>query len=63
MGLEPYGEENPDFKIDAFLSTIGVYKRMCLDIIKVGIPTKILVISKKRMKNKYHDKIKQMLKR
>lgn len=62
-GYEPYGEYDPDDKIDAFLSVIGVYKRMCLDIIKVGIPTKILVVKKKRLKEKYHQKIKDTLKR
>ena len=62
-GLEPYAETDPDRKIDAFLSCIGVYKRMCLDIIKVGGLTKICVEKKRQLKEKYADRIKAELKK
>ena len=54
---------NPDRKIDAYLSTIGIYKRMSLDVAKVGGLSKILIEKKRMLKEKYHDKIKQQLKK
>ena len=39
----PYTESNPDHKIDACLSAIGMYKRMCMDILKVGGMNKIVI--------------------
>lgn len=59
----PYTEGNPDRKIDACLSCIGVYKRMCLDCLKVGMGCKILIEKKNQLKNKYHDRIKNELKK
>lgn len=60
---EPYAESDPDHKIDACLSCIGVYKRMCLDCLKVGIGNKILIEEKRHLKNKYQDRIKNELKK
>lgn len=62
-GLEPYTEFNPERKIDAFLSAFGVYKRMCLDIIKVGGLTKMVIEKKRLLKNQYGEKVKAELKK
>jgi len=51
--LAPYTDFDPDHKIQAYLSGIGIYKRMSLDIVKVGLLTKILVEKKRLLKNKY----------
>lgn len=59
--LAPYTAENPDIKIDAFLSEIGVYKRMTLDVIKCGMMNKIVIDKKRRLKAQYHDRIKTEL--
>lgn len=56
--LAAYAESNPDRKIDAYLSGIGVYKRMSLDCIKVGTLTKILIEKKRLLKEKYGQRIK-----
>lgn len=58
-----YTESNPDRKIQACLSCIGVYKRMCLDVCKVGMLTKILVEKKRLLKEQYGDRIKAELKK
>lgn len=62
-GYEAYTEFNPDRKIDAFLSTIGVYKRMCLDIIKVGGLSKILIEKKRLLRDKYLDRLEKEIKK
>lgn len=61
--LAAYTESDPDRKIEAALSCIGVYKRMCLDIIKVGGLTKMCVEKKRMLKEKYGQRIKDELKR
>lgn len=61
--LAPYGDFNPDRKIDACVSCIGVYKRMTLDFVKVGGLTKIVVEKKRLLKEKYGERIKQELKK
>ena len=58
-----YTESNPDRKIDAALSCFGVYKRMTLDIIKVGALTKLLIEKKRMMKSKYGQRVKDELKK
>ena len=58
-----YTEGNPDRKIQACLSCIGVYKRMCLDVCKVGMLTKILVEKKRLLKEQYGERIKAELKK
>lgn len=55
--LAPYTDFNPDRKIQAYLSGIGIYKRMSLDIVKVGLLTKILIEKKRLLKNKYAEQI------
>lgn len=59
----PYTDFNPDRPIDACISTIGMYKRMCLDTFKVGGLTKFLVEMKRIHKEKYLDRIKNELKK
>lgn len=61
--LASYAESNPDRKIDACLSCIGVYKRMTLDICKVGMMCKIVVEKKRLLKEKYGAAIKEELKK
>lgn len=61
--LAPYTENNPDRKIQACLSAIGVYKRMVLDALKVGIMNKIVIERKRQLRDKYADRIKQELKK
>lgn len=63
QGLEPYTDFNPERKIDTSLACVGVYKRMCLDFVKVGGMTKFLVEMKRIHKNKYGEKIKEELKK
>lgn len=58
-----YTDFNEEDKIDAYLSSIGIYKRMCLDIVKVGGIGKILVEDKRRQRNQYLDRIKKELKK
>ena len=62
-GLAPYTDFNPERKIDMALACVGMYKRMCLDIIKVGGITKYLIEMKRLHKNKYLDRIKNELKK
>lgn len=61
--LAPYSENNPDRHIDACLSAIGVYKRMCLDVIKVGGMNKIVIEKKRLLKEKYGQRVKDELKK
>ena len=61
-GQEAYTPDNPDAKIDAYLSSLSIYKRMSLDVVKVGGITKILVEKKRLLKDKYLDRIKKELK-
>ena len=56
--LAPYSAEHPDVKIDACLSAIGIYKRMTLDVVKVGLANKIVIERKRQLKEKYHARIK-----
>ena len=58
-----YTDFNPEQKIDAYLSAFGVYKRMCLDIVKVGGLTKLLVEKKRMMRDKYLSRIEAELKK
>lgn len=62
-GYEPYTDFNPERKIDMALATAGMYKRMCLDIVKVGGITKFLIEMKRLHKNKYAERIKAELKK
>ena len=62
-GLEPYGELDPDHKIDACVSSIGFYRRMCLDFAKVGGLCKMTIERKKRLKSEYLDKCREELKK
>lgn len=61
--LAPYTETNGERKIDACLSAIGVYKRMCLDVIKVGGMNKIVVEKKRMLREKYGQRVKDELKK
>ena len=61
--LAPYTDFNPERKIDYAMASIGLYKRMCLDVVKVGGITKFLVEMKWIHKNKYLDKIQAELKK
>lgn len=62
-GYEPYTDYNPDRKIDAMLSAIGMYKRMCLDFMKVGGLCKIVIEKKRQLRDQYLDKVKAELKK
>ena len=62
-GLEPYPINNPDHKIDAVLSAIGMYKRMCLDFFKVGALCKISIERKRQLSDKYLESFKEELKK
>lgn len=62
LGLEGWTESNPDRPIDSFIAQIGLYRRMTLDVVKVGFLTKILIEKKRIMKTKYHDRVKKELK-
>ena len=59
--LAPYSESEPDIKIDACLSAIGIYKRMCLDIIKVGCMNKVVIEKKRQLARKYLPLIEKEL--
>lgn len=60
--LAPYTKDDDHVdKIDACLSAIGIYKRMCLDIIKVGGMNKIVIEKKRQLANKYLPLIEQEL--
>ena len=59
--LAPYSEDNPNVKIDACLSAIGIYKRMCLDIIKVGCMNKVVIEKKRQLAQKYLPLIEKEL--
>ena len=59
--LAPYAESEPDIKIDACLSAIGIYKRMCLDIIKVGCMNKVVIEKKRQLARKYLPLIEKEL--
>jgi len=61
--LAAYSENNPDKKIDLYVSAFGAFKRMVADVEKVGILTKVLVEEKRRMKEQYGEKIKAELKK
>ena len=60
--LAPYTKDADHVdKIDACLSAIGIYKRMCLDIIKVGGMNKIVSEKKRQLANKYLPLIEKEL--
>lgn len=59
--LAPYSAEHPDVKIDACLSAIGIYKRMTLDVVKLGLANKIVIERKRQLKEKYQSRIKAEL--
>lgn len=59
----PYTEFNPARKVDIALACVGMYKRMCLDLIKVGGITKFLIEMKRLHKLKYAERIKAELKK
>lgn len=61
--LAGYTESNPDRKIDVGVASFGAFKRMVADVEKVGVLTKVLVETKRRMKNKYGERIKAELKK
>ena len=61
--LAPYSAENPNKPIDAFLSAIGIYKRMTVDILKSGMMTKCVIERKRQLKDKYHERVKAELKK
>lgn len=61
--LAGFTESNPDRKIDVYVSALGAFKRMVADVEKIGILTKVLVETKQRWKDKYHDRIKAELKK
>lgn len=61
--LAAFGEFNPDAKVDLYVSAMGAYKRMVADVEKIGVLTKVLVESKRLMKEKYHERIKAELKK
>lgn len=61
-GLEPYGND-PNHKIDACVSSIGFYRRMCLDFAKVGGLCKMSIERKKQLKRDYLEKCKAELKK
>lgn len=62
-GLEPFTKFNPTRKVDVTTSAIGIYKRMCLDIIKIGGIGKIMVSRKFQLRNKYLDRLKKEVKK
>ena len=59
----PYTESWPERKIDMAIASIGMYKRMCLDVVKVGGLTKLLIEVKRQHKNKYLDRIRAQRKK
>ena len=62
-GYEPYTEGNPDRPIDAVVSAIGMYKRMCLDFFKVGALCKVTIEKKRQLADAYLDRCKAELKK
>lgn len=63
QNLAGYTESNPDHKIDVCVASFGAFKRMVADVEKVGVLTKVLVETKRQMKDKYGDRIKAELKK
>ena len=61
--LAGYTESNPDRKIDLHVSAFGVIKRMVADAHKIGILTKVLVETKRRMKEEFGEKVKAELRK
>lgn len=61
--LAAYTEFNPDRKIDVHVSSFGAFKRMVADVEKIGILSKVLVETKRMMKEKYHQRVKDELKK
>lgn len=62
-GYEPYTEGNPDRPIDAVVSAIGMYKRMCLDFFKVGALCKVTIEKKRQLADAYLERCKAELKK
>lgn len=62
-GYEPYTENNPDRPIDAVVSAIGMYKRMCLDFFKVGALCKVTIEKKRQLADTYLERCKAELKK
>lgn len=60
-GQEGFTEFNPERKIDAYLSAVGLFKRMVFSLEKTGTLTKILIEKKRLLKNKYIDQLKAEL--
>ena len=61
--LAGYTDFNPDRKIEVYVASFGAFKRMVADVEKIGILTKVLVESKRLMKEEYGEKVKAELKR
>lgn len=61
--LAGYTESDPDRKIDVYVASFGAFKRMVADVEKIGILTKVLVEEKRRMKEQYGARVKEMLKK
>lgn len=61
--LAGYTEFNPDRKIEVYVASFGAFKRMVADVEKIGILTKVLVESKRMLKDEYGQKIKDALKK
>jgi len=61
--LAGYTEFNPDRKIEVYVASFGAFKRMVADVEKIGILTKVLVESKRMLKDEYSQKIKDALKK
>ena len=61
--LAPYTDFNPERPIDLAIASVGMYKRMCLDFLKVGGLTKFMIEMKRLHRNKYQDRIKAELKK
>lgn len=59
--LAAFAESNPDRKIDVYVASFGAFKRMVADVEKVGVLTKVLVETKRKMKDKYGQRIKDEL--
>ena len=61
--LAPYTKADDGYveQVDAAISAIGIYKRMCLDIIKVGGMNKIVIEKKRQLANKYLPLIEKEL--
>lgn len=61
--LAGYTESNEERKIDVYVASLGAFKRMVADVEKIGILTKVLVEEKRRMKEKYGQRVKDELKK